>query len=274
MTYYLFMPIFQAILLGIIEGLTEFLPISSTGHLLLAQNMIGYKDTAEIFTVVVQIGALMAVLWHYRLDLWQKIAGLIKRDNKVMKFWVVWITATIPATIVGLLISGKLTNFSSLLVIAIALIIGGIIILLIETYYKVKPSKSEPQFNKISIKQALAVGCYQILALLPGVSRSGATIMGGMLSGFDRLTATTFSFYMSMPILLMASLYKLVQGYNDMDTISGGRVALLVGVLASFVSSLIVISWLLKYIAKHNFKVFAFYRIGLGLLIIMWLFIN
>lgn len=265
------MEILQAILLGIIEGITEFLPISSTGHLLVAQDLIGYKDTAEIFTVVIQMGALGAVLWYYREDLIQKVAGLFGGDKKAINFWKVWILATIPAALAGVLIESKLSAIGTLPVIASALIVGGVIIWLIETYHHAKPSKTEPQFDKLSLKQALQIGLYQTLALVPGVSRSGATIMGGVLSGLDRVTATAFSFYLSIPILLLAGTYKLAKGYDDLSTISGGGLALLAGTAASFITAFIVIGWLLKYVSKHDFKIFAYYRIILGGLILITL---
>lgn len=263
------MDILQAILLGVIEGFTEFLPISSTGHLLITQDLIGYKDTAEIFTVVVQMGALGAVLWYYRSDLMQKVSGLLKGEKKVVNFWKVWILATIPAATAGILIESQLSYIGTPAVIAVALITGGIIIWLIETYHHTKPSKTEPQFNSLSTKQAVQIGFYQVLALVPGVSRSGATIMGGVLSGLDRVTATAFSFYLSIPILLLAGLYKLVKGHDDLATISGGGLALIAGTVAAFVTAFIVIGWLLKYVSKHDFKIFAYYRIVLGLLILV-----
>jgi undecaprenyl-diphosphatase len=263
------MEILQAIILGIIEGLTEFLPISSTGHLLIAQELIGYKDTAEVFTVVVQMGALGAVLWYYRDDLTQKVKGLFKRNAQSIAFWKIWILATIPAGLAGIFIESKLSNIATLPVIAAALIIGGIIIWLIETYHKTKPSKTEPQFNKMTTKQALLVGCYQVLALVPGVSRSGATIMGGLLSGLDRVTATAFSFYLSIPILFLAGSYKLIKDREAIASISGGGLALLAGTVAAFITAFIVIGWLLKYVSKHDFKIFAYYRIILGLIILL-----
>lgn len=263
------MDILHAILLGVLEGITEFLPISSTGHLLLAQNLIGYKDTAEIFTVVIQLGALGAVIWYYRQDLILKCKGLFGGDKKVRNFWNIWIIATIPASIMGLLLESHMDLINTTPIIAMALIIGGILIWLIETYQKPKASSSKAQLNKISIKQAVLIGCYQVLALIPGVSRSGSTIMGGLLTGLDRVTATVFSFYLSIPILLLAGVYKLVSGHNNLATISGGGIALLAGIISAFVTAFIVIGWLLKYISKHDFKIFAYYRIVLGIVILV-----
>ena len=264
------MDIIQAILLGILEGFTEFLPVSSTGHLIVASELVGYRDTAKIFTVVIQMGAIVAVIWYYRRDLWQKITGLFQGDKQIRRFWISWVAATIPASLAGLLLHDTLSVYAVSLTVAIALIVGGIIIWLIETYHKTAKSTSlEPQFNKMTLKQSIQVGLYQTLALIPGVSRSGATIMGGLLSGLDRVTAATFSFYLSIPILLLAGSYQLATGHDNLGTVEGGVVALVIGTLAAFATALLVIRWLLRYIYKHDFKLFAYYRIILGLVILI-----
>lgn len=265
------MDIFQAIILGIIEGITEFLPISSTGHLLIAQNMIGYKDTAEIFTVVVQLGALGAVVWFYRQDLWEKITSLINGNKVQQKFLLFWFIATIPASIFGFLLSKTLPYIDSPRVIAVTLILGGLLIWLIENHFDSAPVTKQPKLNKINLKQSILIGFSQVLALIPGVSRSGATIMGGLLTGLDRVTATTFSFYLSIPIILMAGLYKLISSNGNLTSVSGGGIALIMGTLSAFVTSFIVIKWLLKYVSKHDFKIFAYYRIVLGIVILIML---
>lgn len=263
--------ILQAIILGIVEGLTEFLPISSTGHLLISERFISYKDSAEVFTVVVQLGALGAVLWYYRKDLIDKVLGLLRGEKEVIHFWKVWIMATIPAAIAGLLVASKLDSLATLPVTATSLIVGGIAIWFIETYHQAKPAAKNPQIEKLSINQALKIGFYQVLAIVPGISRSGSTIMGGLLSGLDRVTATAFSFYMSIPILLMAGGYKLVKDKENIAYVSGGGWALLAGTAAAFITAFIVIGWLLKYVSKHDFKIFAYYRILLGILVIITL---
>ncbi len=263
------MAIFYAILLGIVEGLTEFLPISSTGHLLVAEKLIGYKDSAEIFTVVIQVGAVASVLWFYRKDIWQKVIDLWRREQQTLAFWRNWIVATIPAGIAGLLLDKHLQDFSNLLVIALALILGGMAILLIESRHRIKTAKVEPQLESLTLKQSLQIGCYQVLSLVPGVSRSGATIMGGLMSGLDRVTATAFSFYLSLPILILASSYKIVKNSGSLHLVQGGPLALLVGTLTTFVVAFGVVGWLLKYVSKHKFTIFAYYRISLGALIII-----
>lgn len=262
------MAILQAIILGIIEGLTEFLPISSTGHLIVTEKAMDYYDAAELFTVVIQLGAIAAVIWHFRKDLIAKFSGLIKRDKKTIKFWQRWIVATIPAGIIGFLASDALSRFATPTTVAVSLIVGGVVIWLIESLHRAKPSKEQPQFDQLTLKQAVQVGCYQVLALVPGVSRSGATIMGGLVSGLDRVTATAFSFYLSIPILVLAGSYKLLTDHDKIAYISGGSTALIVGVIASFISALAVVNWLLHYVAKNDFKAFAAYRIAFGIAIL------
>ena len=262
------MVILQAIILGIIEGLTEFLPVSSTGHLVLAERVMGYRDTAEIFTVVIQVGAIVAVIWHYRHDLVDKVQGLIAREKRALAFWRNWILATIPAGLVGLAVGDHLDRFATPMIVAVALIIGGLLIWLIETYHRPKPVHSEPQFDKLTTKQSLQVGCFQVLSLIPGVSRSGSTIMGGLLSDLDRVTATAFSFYLSLPILTLASGYKLYKGRHELNTVGGGGTALIFGTIATFIVAVVVVNWLLHYVSKHDFKPFAYYRIALGVAVL------
>lgn len=261
------MEFFQAVILGIVEGLTEFLPISSTGHLIVAQDMLGFYDASRMFTVVIQMGAILAVIWFYRQHLWELVKGLFNGDKKAQSFWRVWVIATIPAGGFGLLFDASLEKYVTSLSVAIALIIGGVIIWLIETYYRVPPAKKQAQLDSITLKQAFAIGTYQVLALVPGVSRSGATIMGGVLSGLDRVTATAFSFYLGIPILLVAGTYKLAT--DTTSTIAGGGWSLLIGTIASFITALIVVGWLLRFVSKHDFKPFAYYRIVFGVIILV-----
>jgi undecaprenyl-diphosphatase len=261
------MEIMQAIILGVVEGLTEFLPVSSTGHLIVAEEFIGYKDTSKMFTVVIQMGAIAAVIWYYRRQLWQLIMGLKNGREIAGNFLLTWIIATIPAAIIGLLLDEKLEKYAVPLTVAIALIAGGIIIWLVETYHRAPPAKEAGALEKISLKQAFLIGIYQITALIPGVSRSGATILGGMLSGLDRVTATAFSFYLSIPILLLAGGYKLLT--SDVSTVSGGSTALIAGLISAFVTALVVVTWLLRYVSRHDFKIFAYYRIIFGGLLLV-----
>lgn len=260
------MEIFKAIVLGVVEGLTEFLPVSSTGHLIVAQDALGFYDASKMFTVVIQMGAIAAVIWFYRVQLWSLTKGLFNNDKQARRFWLVWVLATIPAGLFGLLFDAQIESYAISLTVAIALILGGIVILLIESFYKVKPAAKEAKLESITLKEALKIGLYQILALVPGVSRSGATIMGGLVSGLDRVTATAFSFYLGIPILLLAGTYKLIT--EDTSSIEGGAAALIAGTIASFFTALVVVKWLLKYVSRHDFKIFAYYRIVFGLFII------
>ncbi len=263
--------ILQAIILGIVEGLTEFLPISSTGHLIVAENLIKFKDTAELFTVVIQVGAIAAVVWFYRLDLIQKITGLFARSDLAKKFWLNLIIATIPAGLVGLLLDKTMQKYAVPKTVALALIAGGIVLWLVETYHRAPKAKGEAQLDKITAKQALGVGVAQIVSLVPGVSRSGSTIVGGLLSGLDRVTATAFSFYLSMPIMVLASGYKILKEREHIGSLPGGALALVIGVVVAFVTALIAVKWLLKYVSTHDFKGFAYYRILFGVLILILL---
>jgi undecaprenyl-diphosphatase len=271
------MAILHAIILGIIEGLTEFLPISSTGHLIVAEKLIGFKDTAELFTVVIQIGAIAAVIWYYRRDILSKITGLFTGKGPIVKFWINLVIATIPAGIVGLLFDNTMQKYSVPRTVAISLIAGGIVLWLIETYHNAPPAhykqgqQPQPSFDKISTKQALGVGVAQIASLVPGVSRSGSTIVGGLLAGLDRVTATAFSFYLSIPVMILATGYKLVKEHDRITHLPGGSAALAVGVATAFITGLFAVSWLLRYISHHDFKGFAYYRIIFGAVILILL---
>jgi len=266
--------ILHAILLGIVEGFTEFLPISSTGHLIVAEHVIGYKDTAQTFTVVVQLGAVAAVAWYYRNDLLKKLSGLFKGQKKAQKFWINLVIASIPAGFIGLLLDSTMEKYAVTSTVAVALIVGGFILLGAEALFATKDVENRQELDSISPKQALGVGVAQVFALIPGVSRSGATIVGGMFAGLNRLTAATFSFYMSLPILGLASIYKLVKGREQLAALPGGVTALACGIIAAFISALFVVSWLLKYVSTHNFKPFAYYRILFGIFLLVLLATN
>ena len=261
--------ILQAIFLGVVEGLTEFLPISSTGHLLVAEEAIGYQDAAKTFTVVIQLGAIAAVIWYFRKDLWQRLTSLLRQEKSAVRFLTNLVIATAPAAFIGLLLESSFDSYATLPVIALALIWGGFAIIYIEDTHHARSKSKEIQLEAITRSQALKIGLAQILALVPGVSRSGATIMGGLLSKLNRVTATAFSFYLSIPIIVMAGTYKLVKGWDDLSSISGGATALALGTFVSFVSALVAVGWLLKYVSTHNFKPFAYYRIALGVVLLI-----
>lgn len=266
------MHILIAIILGVVEGITEFLPISSTGHLIVAERILKFEDVEDIFTVVVQLGAIAAVVWFYRKDLWQKTAGLVQKQTEAINFWKLLIVATIPAGIIGLILDKNMEKLTTPGVVAGALIVGGIILWLVDRKPVIFDKSAEaPRIEKISLKQAILVGLGQCVAIIPGVSRSGATIVTGLATGLSRPTATAFSFYLSIPVLVLASGLKLFRHGDALATIPGGPLALVVGLISAFITALMAVSWLLKYIAHHNFKPFAYYRIAVGILILILL---
>lgn len=257
----------QALLLGVIEGITEFLPISSTGHLIVSQQLIGFQDHHDLFAVVIQVGAIAAVIWYYRRDLIEKTIGLFRHNTAAINFWKILVIATVPAGVLGLAFDKVSESITTPLVIAIALILGGIVLWLVDNK-PVQDDKAEVQLDQISTKQALLIGLGQCIAMIPGVSRSGATIVSGLAVKLNRPTATAFSFYLSIPVLVLASAYKLAKYNSEIPQITGGLTGIIIGLIAAFITALVAISWLLRYITNHNFKPFAIYRIILGVLIL------
>lgn len=263
------MEILQAILLGIIEGLTEFLPISSTGHLVIAEEYIHFKDEAKIFTVAIQIGAVAAVIWHYRRNLASKFSGLFKNDRVANRFFTNVFIATVPAALLGLALDKSFEKYANPKVVAVALIAGALVLWWADKRVPASRPDSREDIDSITPRQALVTGLAQCLALIPGVSRSGAVIVGGLLGGLNRVTATGFSFYLAIPILLLAGAYKLVTGRGELSSVDGGGLSILVGTAVSFVVALAAISWLLRYVSTHSFKIFVYYRLLLGVLILL-----
>lgn len=266
--------IFKAILLGIIEGLTELLPISSTGHLIVAENAMSYHDAGKLFAVVVQMGAMLAVMWHFRHDFLARVKGLLAGNKGAKTFWVNLFVATLPAGLVGLLFNTMFENLAVPSTVALALIVGGGIIFWAEARFAHALRDRQVKLDDITPRQALQIGLAQVVALIPGVSRSGATIIGGMAAGLNRATAVSFSFYLSLPVLGLAGLYKIVKNHEDFATLPGGVTAMIFGVAAAFVTSTIVINWLLKYVAHNDFRPFAYYRIYFGVFILVLILLN
>lgn len=275
-------PIIQAIILGIVEGFTEFLPISSTGHLIVAQDLIGYKDTAELFTVVIQVGAIAAVMWHYRGDLFKRISALFSGKKGSVRFWLNLVIAVIPAGLVGVLFDSSVQKYSRPSTIAIALILGGFVLWFVEDKRQRSEADRPRQMNRhseaaldaITSKQALGVGVAQVFSLVPGVSRSGSTIVGGLVAGLDRVTATAFSFYLSIPVMILASGYKIIKERSVISQLPGGSPALIAGTVTEFITALFAFSWLLSYVSRHTFKSFAYYRVVFGVVILFLLAVN
>lgn len=249
------------LLLGIVEGLTEFIPVSSTGHLILAQQVIGYTGPAtDVLDVVIQVGAILAICWVYRARLWRVLVTL-PSDPASRRFTLDVIVAFLPAAVVGALAHDfiKRVLFSPV-VVAVSLIIGGIAILLIERFLARKPHVCAVE--QVSPRLAFGVGVFQLLAMIPGVSRSGATIMGALALGMDRKTAAEFSFFLAIPTMFGAAAYDL---YRSPAALTGDSVAAIaVGLVVSSLVAIVVVQWLVAFVSRHGFAVFAWYRIVAG----------
>ncbi|GAA4003105.1 undecaprenyl-diphosphate phosphatase [Deinococcus rubellus] len=256
-----------SIILGIVEGLTEFLPVSSTGHLIVAGDLLRVpwpKTTLDTFEVVIQGGAILAVVVYYWRDLVQQ-ARTINKDAGVQRLWLGIVVACIPAVILGVLFGNKIKALLfTPTVVAWALIVGGVLMYLIEL--RPRPATTH-KLESINLRQAIIIGAAQCLALLwPGFSRSASSILGGMLTGLDRPTATKFSFYLGIPVLGGATLLDFVKHRHDLG--SAGVTNVGIGFVVSFIVAYFVIGWLLRFISTHNFKGFAVYRIIAGIVIL------
>lgn len=254
------------VILGIVEGLTEFLPISSTAHLLLVADLLGFQGSiGGTFEIFIQLGAILAVVAYYANDL-RAQARSLPTSATARRFWIAIMIAFLPAAVVGLALRTwiKQVLFASPSVIAWALILGGVALIVIERLPK--RAITAQDVEHISFGQALGIGVAQVLALVPGVSRSGASMIGGILGGLDRRTATAFSFYLAIPTLGAATLVDLL---GSLDQISGSDVGrLLVGTLVAGVVAWMSIGWLLRYVAGHSFVAFGIYRIVVGALVL------
>lgn len=260
----------KALFLGLVEGLTEFLPISSTGHLILFGHLIDFQsDSGRVFEVVIQLGAILAVCWLYRQKIIELVRGFFSGDVHARKFAIHVFIAFLPAVVIGILAVDfiKQVLFSPF-VVACALIIGGLIIFAVEAR-NFQPKTVEA--TDITLKQAILVGFAQCLAMIPGTSRSGATIIGGMLSGLSRKAATEFSFFLAMPTMLGAATYDLIRN-ADMLT-SDNLINISVGFISAFIAALIVVQALVKFVAKHTLRVFAWYRVILGVILLIVFFL-
>lgn len=258
--------LFKAFILGLVEGLTEFLPISSTGHLILAGDLLDFTgDKAKLFTIVIQVGAILAICWEYRPKILSVLTGLL-HQKKARKFALNLIIAFIPLAALGLLF-GKLIK--SLLFkpvpVALAFIIGAFVIIWAE---KREHEIRIDDIDDLSPWDALKMGIAQAFALIPGTSRSGATIIGGLLIGLSRKAATEFSFFLAIPTLIIASLYDLYK-HIELIALDTDLLPFVVGLVAAFFSALLAVKGLLRYISHHNFIAFAWYRIIFGLAVLV-----
>jgi undecaprenyl-diphosphatase len=259
-----FQELINALILGIVEGLTEFLPISSTGHLILVGDLLGFNDErGKLFEIVIQSGAILAVCWEYRSRLVQVVTGLRTRPS-ARRFVANLFVAFLPLALLGLAFGKAVkANLFQPLPVALAFIGGAFVILWAEK----RPHKIRVHdVDDMSGLDALKLGCAQAFALIPGTSRSGATIIGGLLFGLSRKAATEFSFFLAIPTLMVATAYQLYKerallNADDLDLWS-------VGFVSAFISAFLCVRWLLRYISNHDFSIFAWYRIVFGLVVI------
>ncbi|WP_339913525.1 undecaprenyl-diphosphate phosphatase [uncultured Brevundimonas sp.] len=252
-----------AIVLGLVEGLTEFIPVSSTGHLLLTQKLLGLTDPRwTSFIVLIQMGAILAVVALYFARLWKVLIGL-PTDPKARHFAISVLIAFLPSVLVGLLLYDfiKLVLFDSVTVICVSLILGGFGLLILE---RIAPAPSAADAMTLSWKRSLGVGLFQCLAVIPGVSRSGATIAGGLTLGLDKRAAAEFSFFLAIPTMVAASTWDIVQSGAAIDWSFGEIIA--IGFVVSFVSGWVVVKAMVDFVARHGFAPFAWWRIVIGVI--------
>ncbi|MFL5734132.1 MAG: undecaprenyl-diphosphate phosphatase [Chloroflexia bacterium] len=262
----------DVLVLGVVEGITEFLPISSTGHLLITADLLHFQNNiGGTFEIFIQLGTILAVVVYYARDLISQARSL-PTSPATRRFWFSILLAFLPAAVIGFVFRGwiKRVLFASPPVIAWALIIGGIVLILVEQLPITKRQDTVHDVEGVSFLQAIGVGAAQVLALVPGVSRSGASIVGGMLGGLDRPTATAFSFYLAIPTLGAATVVDLLGSLHELTAGDIGRLA--VGALVSFVVAWLCIGWFLRYVAHHTFVAFGIYRIIAGILILVLVF--
>lgn len=262
------------ILLGIVEGITEFLPVSSTGHLILAGALLGYDDQRwQLFNIVIQLGSILAVVVLYWRTFWAVMLGLARADAVSIRFVRNLLIAFIPAVVVGLLF---LKQIEALLlqpvVVAIALIAGGIAILVIERL--IKPGATVGVAD-VPVRAAIGIGLMQCLAMIPGVSRSGATIMGALSLGVDRRTAAEFSFFLAIPTMLGATTLELIKHHDELSAANSiGVTGIAIGFVVAFIVALLVVRWFVGIVSKHGFAPFAWYRIIAGSAALIWLLVK
>ncbi|MCW5716040.1 MAG: undecaprenyl-diphosphate phosphatase [Bauldia sp.] len=250
----------DALILGLIEGLTEFIPVSSTGHILLAGHFLGFENPGRSFEIMIQLGAILAVLSVYAARL-MRIARAIPTDPNARRFVVAILLAFVPSVLMGVLLYDfiKTVLFETPVVIAIALIVGGIVLLLVD-----RMALKARRFDAMdySLPMAFAIGLFQVLAMIPGVSRSGATIVGALLLGGDKRSAAEFSFFLAMPTMVGAFAYD---AYRNRDAFTGSQTLLIaIGFIAAFLTALVVVRGVLEFVSRRGFAPFAWWRIGVG----------
>lgn len=261
------MSLLDALILGIVQGLTEFIPVSSSGHLVLLHDWLGVTQSGLAFDVALHFGTLMALLLFFRKDIAKLAVGVFKGGVQ-RRLALILAAATIPAIIAGILLSDLAdSTFRSTRLVAMNLIIVAILMLAAERYYRRQHKKTE--LEQVSAKQGLAIGVAQAIALVPGTSRSGITITTGLFAGLDRVAATRFSFLLGIPAM-MGAILKIFVLDGGASQVADQPAIFSVGIVAAFFSGLAAIAFMLRYLAKHTLDVFAYYRIGIGLLVLIF----
>jgi undecaprenyl-diphosphatase len=261
----------KTVVIGLVEGVTEFLPVSSTGHILLAEQVLHFEGPqGKVFEIVIQLGAILAICLLYYAKIFATIGGVARRDPTSIRFATAVIVAFLPAAVIGVVLHKYIKlMLDTPIVVPIAFILGGIAILVIERYAQRPRIKT---VDEIDWKTALFVGFCQCLAMIPGVSRSGATIMGARVLRVDRATSAEFSFFLAIPTMLGAAVYDTYKSWTTLDWNGGGLIA--IGFVVAFLSALVVVKPFVRFISRHGFGVFAWYRIAVGALALVLLLMH
>ena len=269
----MFIDIIKVFILSLVEGLTEFIPVSSTGHMILVDHFIklsSNKEFVDSFMIIIQLGAILSVLVYYFPKLWP-FSKDKEKNKEIWNMWIKIVVAVLPAVVLGKLFDEVLEEkFFNPLTVSLMLIIYGVILIILESNKKRKVKTKT--IKELSFKTALGIGFFQCLGMIPGTSRSAATIIGGVLLGLERVLATEFSFFLAIPTMFGATVYKIMKsGFN----LSSYEIFLIIlGFIMSFIISYIVIKVFLDYIKKHDFKIFGYYRIILGIIMLIFMFIT
>lgn len=273
--FYLIMNLFQSIIIAIVEGITEFLPVSSTGHMIITQKLLGVEpgEFANLFTVNIQLGAILSVVVLY----WKRFteplknsavdnsAPLVSRLTQKFDFYLKLFVAFLPAAVFGFIFIGYINKMlENVVVVAISLVAGGIVLIFVDNWFK-KPAEDQA----VTYPKALKIGLFQVISMIPGVSRAAATIIGGLTQKLNRKNAAEFSFFLAVPTMLAASLYELLKTYSNIT--SDNIKILLIGNAVAFIVAMIAIKGFIAFLTKHGFKVFGYYRIVVGLIILIML---
>lgn len=276
----IFIEILKAIFIGIVQGITEWLPVSSTGHMIIANEFVGLKVSADcwdLFEVITQLGSILAVviLFFDKLNPWSKNKDEAMR-KKTWSLWFKVVVAVLPAAVIGILLEDWLDEkFYNFIVVAIALIVYGVLFIVIERINKNKKYKVEDVYD-IDYPTALKIGCFQVLSLIPGTSRSGSTILGASTVGVSRTAAAEFSFFLAIPVMAGASALKAFKAFvlDGVSLSSTEIIVLLTGTVTAFLVSMVAIKFLMAFVKKHSFESFGWYRIGLGIILIIYYIIK